>query len=450
MTIFGWLLAHHILSVLVGLAAAGLALSVLGQRRPTGSAFAWILVILLVPYLGVPLYLTFGGRKIARRARSKSLLPPLAGGGSSAIHGIADTTATKVTWLDDGVVAYQTFLHEIETAKRSIRIVTFVLGDDPTGRSLMAALILRAKAGVEVTLLLDDFLRFHAPHGLLRDLERAGGRLGRFMPLLHIPFRGRGNLRNHRKIAVFDDERAIVGGMNLADEYMGPSPSETRWRDLSMMVTGEVVERLNAIFEADWEFASSLALPKAETGGATGEIQGVPLRVVPSGPDTKNDPIYDALLSAAFRAEKRFWVSTPYFIPDEPLVRALTIAARRGVDVRIFTPLRSNHLLADLAAGPLLRELAEEGVVVWRHRTMLHAKAVLVDDTLGMVGSANFDMRSLFLDYEVALFLSGPAEVAELSRWFGDRERDSERGVNPVGWVRERVELVARLLAPLL
>jgi cardiolipin synthase len=441
MTIPDWLLAHHIASIAIGVVSAGFSLAVLGQRRPAGSAFAWLFVILFVPYLGIPLYVVFGGRKFRRRARSKSPLPVEASGAAS------ETTAAGVTWLDDGIGAYETFLREIRGAKRSIRLVTFVVADDTTGRTLVEALIERAAAGVEVRLLLDDFLRFHAPHDLLRKLEAAGGQVQRFMPLVHVPFRGRGNLRNHRKIALFDGERAIVGGMNLADEYMGPAPSETRWRDLSTLVTGDAVSTLDAIFRADWEFASQKRLTAPPSPPSPGSVA---LRVIPSGPDSPSDPIYDALLMAVFRAESRFWISTPYFIPDEPLMRALAIAARRGIDVRIFVPARSNHLLADLVAGPCLRELEAEGVRVHRHRIMLHAKSILVDETLAVVGSANFDMRSLFLDYEIALFFSGKQEVTRLTAWFEATRARSDDGAPRAGWTRTRIESVVRLLAPLL
>jgi cardiolipin synthase A/B len=235
--------------------------------------------------------------------------------------------------------------------------------------------------------------------------------------------------------------------MNLASEYMGPSPLATRWRDLSTLVAGEAVRPLEAVFDADWEFASGVSpATRADHAYAEG---GAPLRVVPSGPDSPSDAIYDAILTAIFRAESRFWVSTPYFIPDEPLTRALTVAARRGIDVRIFVPAKSNHLIADLVAGPSLRELEAEGVRIYRHRTMLHAKAILVDETLAIVGSANFDMRSLFLDYEVALFLSTPAEVELLASWFrGVLERCGER-LEDAGRARGLAEDLGRLLAPL-
>jgi cardiolipin synthase len=451
MALIGWLVAHHVLSVVVAVITASLSAAVLGQRRPTGTAFAWLLVLLLVPYLGIPLYLVFGGRKLARRARSKSQLPREATGDAANPN---LTSADEVVWLDDGQKAYEAFLREIRSARRSIRIVTFVIGDDPTGRSLLEAMTERAAAGVEVLLLLDDFLRYHAPAPLLRALEAAGGKVRRFMPLLHVPFRGRGNLRNHRKIALFDGERAIVGGMNLANEYIGPTPDPARWRDLSTLVSGDVVAPLDAIFRADWEFADKAPIGSqrvtAESGAGAGAGAGAGVRVVPSGPDAPQDAIYDAWMMAIFRAEKRFWVATPYFIPDEPLMRALTIAARRGIDVRVVVPFASNHTLADLVAGPSLRELAAEGVKVFRYRGMVHAKTVLVDESLAVVGSANFDMRSLFLDYEVALFFSGAAEVSRLATWFSETLAKADLGPPIAGWARTRVEYVVRLLAPLL
>jgi cardiolipin synthase A/B len=461
MGLLGSFLSHHLLSLLTAGLSLGFAARVLGQQRPTGSAFAWLLVIFLVPYLGIPLYLIFGGRKYSRRARSKSSLalprpaPDATGRLPAGLLGdprISFGTADRVDWLDDGMVAYEAFLQGIESAKKSIRLVTFVVGDDTTGRPLLEALAERAEAGVEVRLLLDDLLRFRAPDRLLSRITRAGGRVERFMPLLHIPFRGRSNLRNHRKIAIFDGARAIVGGMNLADEYMGPSPSSTRWRDLSILVGGEAVATLDLIFRADWEFACGERLRPRETPASerAGSPTRVPLFVVPSGPDSPTDPIYDALATAIFRAEWRFWVATPYFVPDEALARALAIAARRGVDVRVIVPETSNHGLADLAAGPSLRDLEADGVSVFRHATMLHAKTVIVDDRLAVVGSANFDMRSLFLDYEVAFFLTGPAEIARLGTWFDETLSRASKGAPTAGPVRAKVEDVARLLSPLM
>jgi cardiolipin synthase A/B len=429
-------------SIATDMLVLGFVVSLLRQRRPVGSAIAWLLAVVLIPYLGVPLYLVFGGRKLSRRASGKERL------GSrdrpSTLTARPRSSLASVHWLDDGVAAYEQFLAQILNAKRSIRILTFLVGDDETGRSLVDALTRRAREGLEVRLLIDDLLRIHAPRAALRELVAAGARVERFMPLVHVPFRGHGNLRNHRKIAIFDGERAIVGGMNLGTEYMGPKPDAQRWRDLSLLVEGEAVYALDAIVRADWQFACAETL----TAAAKSAPGTIPVQVIPSGPDSDSDPIYDADLTAIFRAEKRIWIATPYFVPDEALLRALVIAVRRGVDVRVITPERSNHLLSDCASGSSLRDLSAAGVSIHRFAKMLHAKTLLVDDSLAVVGSANFDMRSLFLNYEIALFFSAKAEVERLSRWFEDSFVDTTRGPPHAGILRAAIDDVARLIAP--
>ena len=439
-----WLLLHHALTILIGVLTFAFAASVLSQRRPTGSAAAWLLLIVLLPYVGIPLYLSFGGRKVRSRAREKKALPLRLAGAPAAA---APELAGVIGWFGDGIAAYHAFLEEITRAKRSIRIQTFLIGDDATGRSIVDALATRAADGVEVHLLLDAFLAAGAPRAQLQKLEARGGRLARFMPLVHVPFRGRANLRNHRKIAVFDGERAFVGGMNLGDEYMGPQANPSRFRDLSLLLQGGTVASLDAVFRADWEFARGESLAAVADDATTSPG----IQVVPSGPDCATDPIYDAMLTAAFRAERRFWVATPYFVPDDGLARALEIAARRGVDVRVIVPRRSNHWLADLAAAPLLRDLTAAGGLVQRYVPgMLHAKAVLVDDSFAAVGSANFDMRSLFLDYEISILLSRPADIARLAGWFEETLHSTLPGPPVSGIFRRQAENVSRLLAPLI
>lgn len=439
MLVFEWMLANHVLFVVVSLISLLLARSVLHERRPAASAFAWLLVLLLLPYVGIPLYLALGGRKIGRRAQRKQAQ-------AEELREV-NSAATRIDWLDDGVLAFDAFLQGIRTAQRSIRIVTFVLGDDEAGRALLEAMIERARAGVEVRLLLDDFLRFRAPRTLLADLVRAGGRVERFMPLVHLPFRARTNLRNHRKIAVFDGHVGILGGMNLADEYLGPKPSADRWRDLSLRLEGPVVRVLDALVRADWHFACGERLTAAE---AAASAEGVAVQVVPTGPDAPTDPLYDALLTALYRAEQRIWVATPYFVPDEALMRALRAATRRGVDVRLYVPAVSNHGLADRVAAPSLRELEANGARILRYPRMLHAKTVLVDQHTAMVGSANFDMRSLFLDYEIVLTMHEAAEVRALQRWFEATERDATAGAPVSGFWQRRLEGLAWLLSPLI
>ncbi len=455
----GLLLSHELISLLVLVLSLVLVGSVLHQRRPTGSAFAWVLGIVLLPYIAIPLFLVFGGRKFRQRLSSKRLLQHRSYRTLPRGFEPLAPDATHLTWLDSGQEAFAEFLSCIHGAQRSIRILTFVIGDDVSGRALVQALTERARAGVDVRLLVDDLLFFRVPKRELRAFEVAGGHLSRFMPLWHLPFRGQANLRNHRKIAIFDGAKAIVGGMNLADEYMGDAPKADRWRDLSVLVAGPCVPELDRVFRADWEFAAKEVLPSVAPDDT--HLTGSELvQVLPSGPDLQGDPIHDAFLELFFRAERRVWIATPYFAPDESLIKALEIAVRRGVDVRVVVPRRSNHPLADRIAGPYLRQLEQQGVGIWRFGAettspggapprMLHAKAVLIDSQLAVVGSANLDMRSLLWNYEVALFIHRRADAEHLSSWFRETFAESAEGAPHPGWLLRRFEDGVRLLAPL-
>jgi cardiolipin synthase len=441
----------------VGFAMATLLLAVVVvQRRAPGTTYAWLLAIVLIPYVGVPLFLVFGGRKL-RSTRGKSRLYPdvskgvdraTIGGMLCASGAPPPRAGNGYTLYPTGEAAFASIIATIEASERSIHVSTLILGNDEVGHAILDALERKARAGIEVRLLLDSLYKWRASRRPLAAFTRAGGKLAWFMPVWHMPIvsRVRANLRLHRKIIVVDGAVAIVGGMNLAREYMGPTPSPTRWRDLSARVIGPAVADIDAVFRADWQFAANeeLAAPPEPSTAGDAAIQ-----VVGSGPDVTNDLLYDAFLSAVFDARQRVWIATPYFVPDEALARALALAIRRSVDVRIVVPAHSNHITADYAGASYLRDLAAAGARICRYAPgMLHAKSVLVDDSLAVVGSANLDMRSLFLNFEISLFLSSPAEIAEIAAWF-DTLWNHCGELRPAGGTRRLVESVARLLAPL-
>jgi cardiolipin synthase len=278
-----------------------------------------------------------------------------------------------------------------------------------------------------------------------------------FMPVLHVPFRGRSNLRNHRKIIVADGRVALTGGMNIAEEYMGPVPNPARWLDASLVVEGPAARDLDVLFRSDWAFAtgqpppSDIVSPAPAPGLEATPEDDTPVQVVASGPDVEGDPLYESLITLLFTAQKRIWVISPYFVPDEILLRALVLAARRGVDVRLLVPQRSNHLSADLARVGYLRQVDNAGGTILRYRpSMVHAKLILIDDEPAVVGSANMDMRSLFLNYEVALFLYSRARVNEADAWFRALIPHCRPGLNKPGFALELAENVVRLLSPML
>jgi cardiolipin synthase len=244
----------------------------------------------------------------------------------------------------------------------------------------------------------------------------------------------------------------MVGGMNLAAVYMGPTADPNRWRDLSLFLSGPVVPRLAELFRSDWKFATGEDLTAEPPDALPAEPAGDSrTQVVASGPDVAGDPLYEALVSAIFTAMERIWVVTPYFVPDETLARALELAARRGVDLRLVVPAHSNHLTADLARGSYLRQVHNAGGRVLLFRPgMIHAKVVLIDDRLAVIGSGNMDMRSLFLNYEVAMFLYSRAPIEATAAWIASLTSECTTGLPVPSRASELAENVVRLLSPLL
>jgi cardiolipin synthase len=451
-----WILLH-ILPIIGFFLAVTLLVHQGRKRRSPSSTMAWLLAILLVPYIGVPAYVIFGGRKIRRMTKDKAdlSLGVKVPGERPVTQGVGSIfpprSGNEITLLATGKKACEALVDLIEHARKSIDISTYILGNDETGAAVLAALTRKAEQGVYVRLLLDALGSFRVSKRTLAPFLAAGGHYAFFMPMMHMPFRGRANLRNHRKIMIADGATAIIGGMNIAQDYMGMTASSQRWHDLSFLVKGPVIGDLHHVFHSDWQFAAKRKtahedVPVPALTGATATLE-----LVPSGPDVAGDPLYESIVTALFKAKSRVWIVTPYFIPDEMLLKAICIAAKRGVDVRIVVPRVSNHPLADLVRRSYLREAQESGVKICNFTPgMMHAKAILVDGALGIVGSMNMDMRSFFLNYEVALFISNENMVQELDRWVTDLLGQCIPGIKKANIAVEFFEGVARLLAPLL
>ncbi|SDS67079.1 cardiolipin synthase [Opitutus sp. GAS368] len=460
----------HLLTV-VGFLLAFFAIArLMSQRKQPGNTFAWLFAIAFVPYVGVPLYLMFGGRKLRKLAEKKARLypTPTITPFATAEQNFAARVFTRsgacppvggnrVSFLTSGEESFERLEHSIRHAQHSIHLMTFILGRDAVGRRLVKLLAQRAREGVKVRLLLDGLGCFLTSGGFCDPIRQAGGEVVKFMPVMPLQSPHSANLRNHRKIAIFDHRVAALGGRNLAVEYMGPTPLKRRWRDLGGVVEGPAVRLLDEIFLSDWAFASGQPLAElqkelpAEAPAAAGDSE---VQIVASGPDVAGDPLYEGILSLVQQAERSVWIVTPYFIPDEVLFRSLLVQARAGVDIRLVVPAKSNHPVTDLARRYYLRGLQAAGVkVLFYGPGMNHAKMLLVDGQTGLFGSANMDLRSLFLNFEVGAITYSPADAEAIGRWMKDIFAHAKPMPEPRPGRRlipTIAEEIARLLAPLL
>jgi cardiolipin synthase len=424
-------------------------------RRQPAAAIAWMLFIVFVPYVALPAFWTFGTRK---RPRPQSVLAPPAGYVPAqtpwavstllALRQPAPQPYTDLQIHADGRVAGEALLTLIAQARLSIDLCTFILRRDALGEQVLAALCARARAGVRVRLLIDGLGSLLARPPDLRRLRQAGGQAELFVSPLGSPLPGRTNLRDHRKLVLADagtaDARLWSGGRNLGSEYFEGAPGVAPWTDLSFDLRGSVLAQAADLFERDWAFArrqNAVVAPALTAAQPASLGAKASAQLVASGPDQTADTLHALLVSAAYRAQHRLVLSTPYFVPDPSLLMALCLAAQRGVQVDLLLPARSNHRLSDWARGRSLRALARAGGRVWLAPGMLHAKLVVVDKTLALAGSANLDGRSLFLNYEIMMAFHTPDAAQRFTAWF-DQARSDARLLESrePGWLRDMGE----------
>ncbi|MEN8180480.1 MAG: cardiolipin synthase [Pseudomonadota bacterium] len=465
----GWLLLD--LAIIVFLIP-----TVVLQRRESGATLAWILVIILVPFLGLLAFWLFGTTRLRLRRRKRRLaesrlapalqqlqarssivqmpgLPPTLLRLAEKLDEAGPQPGNEVALLRQGPAAFDALEAAFDGSRHHIHLVYYIWEPDRTGVRLRDALTRASRRGVEVRLLLDDVGSRSARRGFFQVLVEAGGQVERFLPVDPLSRQLILNNRNHRKIVVVDGEIGFTGGMNIGDVYAGLGEP---WRDLHARIRGPIVHSLQEAFCQDWYHATGDDLVSTAYFPHIPGTGNVWAQLLASGPaDERWRAIHTLLFAAINLARERVWVETPYFVPDPPIVMALQTAALRGVDVRLLLPGRSDLPLVLHAGRSFLDELLAAGVRVFELQdAMHHAKTVTVDGIFSTLGSANMDQRSFRLNFEANVFFFGEEVAGELERDFlslcSEAREVTEMNRQGISRRQRLTEGVGRVLAPLL
>ncbi|PKM81157.1 MAG: cardiolipin synthase [Firmicutes bacterium HGW-Firmicutes-14] len=368
------------------------------------------------------------------------------------------TRSNRAEVLSDGCYAFERIFEELEKAENHIHLEYYILRDDNIGKRLKEILIQKARTGVRVRVIYDAVGSWSLSKKFIRDMKDNGVQIKPFLPVI-LPFiNNKLNYRNHRKIIVIDGRVGFLGGLNVGDEYLGYHPKLGKWRDTHLMLAGTAVHFLQAIFFFDWEFVSRERLPNRTDRAYFPDIEsfeGKLVQVAASGPDSDWEAVRQSYFALINSAQNSIRITTPYLIPDEGISLALKTAALSGVSIQIILPGKPDHKIVFWASQSYFEELLEAGIEIYLYQPgFIHAKIVSVDGEVASLGSANLDMRSFQLNFEVNAMLYDRELVERLD---SDFAKDLSRSI--------RVELetlakrplrskirqsAARLLSPIL
>ncbi|PWK13148.1 cardiolipin synthetase 2 [Tumebacillus permanentifrigoris] len=453
------------------------------ENRNPEKTVAWLIILMVLPVIGFLLYLVFG-----RNARKRKLFhhkhiedsalkqlideqtqklteAELLQGGADRQHRLVRlllkcayaplTTNNHVKVLTDGPSKFEELFHALERAKHHIHFEYYIFKNDEIGRDIQRLLISKARQGVEVRVLIDGLGSRVISKDFLEELSSGGVQVEFFFPVKFPFITSKLNFRNHRKIVVIDGRVGFLGGMNIGDEYLSRKREIGFWRDTHLVLEGECVHRMQTIFLNDWYFITRERIEDRSYYPPLPELGKVFSQIVASGPDSDWESIRQVYFTALATARNKVYIETPYFIPDESISMALKTASLSGLDVRLIVQGIPEYQLTYWASRSYFEELLQAGVKIYKYQKgILHAKVIVIDDEIGIVGSANMDIRSFQLNFEASALVYDRKFVARLQEDFTQDLEDS--ALVTLAEYRSRPlsdrfkESGARLLSPLL
>ncbi len=467
-----WVWVPVVLVPLLYLAAAVCVWRAISTARTPQGAVGWVVFLLAAPYLAVPAFLLLGHRRfrgyVIARTDSARVVAGLTRFGAEhappsplaaparAMERLAHMPVVRgndIALLIDGEATFDAIFAAIDAAEDYVLAQFYIIRDDATGRAFADRLKAAAARGVKVHLLFDAVGSNRLPRAYIDDLRKGG------VAVVN-PDRMRGpqsrlsiNFRNHRKSVVVDGKIGFVGGLNVAEEYMGRHPGFGPWRDTHARLTGPVVSQLQLVYLEDWHWATRELLDGLDWEPQRAQADMTAL-ILPSGPGDRTETGAMFFLTVLAAAERRIWIASPYFVPDADVLSALKQAALRGVEVRLLVPEAADHWITWLAAFAYFDEVAEAGVEIWRYgEGFLHQKVVVVDDAMLAVGTTNLDNRSFRLNFEVmAVYFDARAARAGADMLEADFAR-ATRLRRPLSAQSRTIRIgapIARLFSPIL
>lgn len=481
-TIFEFIMDHLlIINVLLSL------IIVFFERRSPQAVWTWLLLLYFIPIVGFILYLVIGQDfhksrmfkakeiegelKYAVRKQEETIYRRQLRLANPELNRFRDlilynleagqavlTDNNDIRIYTDGKEKFHALIEEMKQAKKYIHLQYYIIRSDELWQQIEPVLIAKAHEGVEVRVLFDS-MGCRTMHN--RDwerLEREGVQVAEFFPAFLGQLQLRMNYRNHRKIVVIDGRIGFVGGFNVGREYLGLDSKFGYWRDTHLCIEGAAVTSLAVRFVLDWNYAakenlflrdSLFELPQYVRGGHD------PVQIISSGPDSQTKTIHDNYLHLIHSAKDHVYIQTPYFIPDDSILDALKIASRAGIDVRIMIPCKPDHPFVYWATYSYIGDMVAAGAKCYVYNNgFLHAKTLSVDGMVACVGTANMDIRSFGLNFEVNATIYSERTVQKLERAF-------ENDMNQCTYITRKIyeerslvirikEQFSRLLSPLL
>ncbi|APC38689.1 cardiolipin synthase [Clostridium estertheticum] len=456
------------------------------ERKNPASTWTWLMVLLFLPSIGFILYLFLGQnlkkkKLFSLKKEEKENLTSIIDKQKEFLSNDAliktnpflskysdvmklnlcsdnsfYTNNNNVTIFTDGKSKFDQLKKDLEEAKIFIHMEYYIFQNDNLGGAILEILCRKAKEGVEVKLLYDGMGCLKVHKNFFAPLIEAGGKVSCFFPPFLPYINLRVNFRNHRKICTIDGKCGYIGGFNIGDEYLGLSKKFGFWRDTHLFIQGDALDALQLHFLMDWRFASKensvfddKYFPHRPHLGKTG------LQIVSSGPDSTWNSIKNGYLKMISKAEKNIYIETPYFIPDDSILEALRIASLSGVDVRIIIPSKPDHPFVYWASTSYMGDLLDSGVKCYTYtKGFLHSKFLSIDGSISSVGTANLDIRSFTLNFEINAFIYDKEITSNLDRFFIDDlkscdELTLKKYTNRSSIVKFK-ESISRLLSPIL